>query len=171
MAQGKSRTRAFLKKIQTRLFFRYISFAVTLDTIDFFLLSFYSLTERVRYVAVTPASISEIAAAVATDAKPATYTSAKRRGHREHHFAQRSSRLSSCCFARIRAAERLRSFSSWPRRDADEARSRSIIHINDETSFFRAPKLEVTKLGTQSGENSFSARSRWHLGGSASSIS
>lgn len=92
---------------------------------------FYSLTERVQYVAVTLANISEIAVVVLTDAKLAMYTSAKRRGHREQYFAWKSSRLSPCCSVQIYATKHFRDFLG---RETPRIRNRS---STNETSYER----------------------------------
>lgn len=101
---------------------------------------FRSLIEHVQYAAATPGNILEIAATILTDAKPAMYTSAKRRSHREHYYcALRECRSLHCCyFTRIRVIKHPRHLGY-----ADGSRySRSM----GKNHFFRPLKITMLKL-------------------------
>lgn len=129
------------------------------------LLPFCSLIERARYVAVTPANISEIAAAVLTDVKLATYTSAKLGGHRERYFVRRLSRSLFCCFVQICAVERLSHFIG---RETRETHSRSSTIQHPSSAEIRNNDAETRDTCAEGG---FSARSLVGIEGSVSCVS
>jgi len=121
----------------------------------------HSLTERVRFVAVTPENISEIAAAVVTDAKPTMYTSAKRPSHRGHyHILWGSRSLRYCYFTRISAVKHL--FRFLGARDETIADTRCWYDSLMMKHFFRSLRMTILKRAESQVKELFRyMRPRW----------